>query len=143
VIRIGGAQAEDLSAIRNVLAQAGLPTQDVDANLLPGFVVLRDGAAIRGTAAIEPRGDCALLRSLAVCRDLQGQGHGEVLLRTAEIFAATHGLTPLYLLTTTAAPYFAERGFRPIERESVPPGISSSQEFAHLCPDSAVVMVKP
>jgi amino-acid N-acetyltransferase len=143
MITIGAAQAGEFDAIRELLVEAGLPVADMDAGLMPAFVVLRDDGFVRGTAAIEARGTCALLRSVAVAKDLRGRGHGTALVRAAETLAAQRGLAPLYLLTTTADGYFNTRGFRQIERATVPPAIQESREFSSLCPQSAIVMVKP
>ena len=63
--------------------------------------------------------------------------------QTAEIFAATHGLTPLYLLTTTAEDFFPRFGFSRITRQEVPESVRASVEFRSACPASAVVMWKP
>ena len=143
MLRLTQAEPADLQAVRAVLEAAALPTDDVDAALLAGFVVLREGDSVCGTAAIEPLEGCALLRSVAVAAHLRGQGQGERLTAAAEAKAALRGLVPLYLLTTTAAPFFARRGYREVPRDAVPAVVQASREFSALCPTSAVVMVKP
>ena len=50
------------------------------------------------------------------------------------------GLDALYLLTTTAQDWFPRFGFERVDRSSTPPEIAGSDEFAELCPASAVVM---
>jgi len=50
------------------------------------------------------------------------------------------GAEAVWLLTTTAADYFAAFGFVPVERAAVPEPIRESAEFASLCPASAAVM---
>jgi N-acetylglutamate synthase-like GNAT family acetyltransferase len=49
-------------------------------------------------------------------------------------------LRNLYLITTTAAPFFERLGFEPVQREAVPEGIRKSPEFASICPTSAAVL---
>jgi amino-acid N-acetyltransferase len=48
----------------------------------------------------------------------------------------------LYLLTTTAAAFFARHGYETVERDTVPARIRGTTEFDDLCPDSAVCMRK-
>jgi N-acetylglutamate synthase-like GNAT family acetyltransferase len=56
--------------------------------------------------------------------------------------AITEGVTTLFLLTTTSADYFVKGGYRRVDRADVPADIQGTQQFAGLCPASAVVMVK-
>jgi amino-acid N-acetyltransferase len=48
----------------------------------------------------------------------------------------------LYLLTTTAAPFFERYGYGAVAREEVPRPIRDTTEFTDLCPASATCMVK-
>ncbi|MGH7620943.1 MAG: arsenic resistance N-acetyltransferase ArsN2, partial [Gemmatimonadaceae bacterium] len=50
------------------------------------------------------------------------------------------GIDELYLLTTTAERFFAELGFRTIDRADVPASVRGSVEFTSACPDTAVAM---
>ena len=142
-LRVEPAASADLAAIRALLEQAGLPTADVGEALVPGFVVLRDGQSVLGSAAVEVLGSCALLRSVAVAPGLQSRGYGAHLTVAAQELARSLGLAPLYLLTTTAADYFARRGFRRVERDALPAEVRASHEFSTLCPATAVAMVGP
>ena len=47
----------------------------------------------------------------------------------------------MYLLTTTAERFFAQRGYVRIARGSVVPAIQATREFTRLCPDSSTLMV--
>jgi N-acetylglutamate synthase-like GNAT family acetyltransferase len=67
---------------------------------------------------------------------------GRALLEAIESDAASHGIHDLYLLTTTAADYFARHGFVTIPRGQAPPAIQQTAEFRSLCPSSAVCMTK-
>jgi N-acetylglutamate synthase-like GNAT family acetyltransferase len=51
-------------------------------------------------------------------------------------------MTSLYLLTTSAAPYFARHGYQVLVREQAPQAIRHSKQFADLCPSSATLMHK-
>ncbi len=68
------------------------------------------------------------------------------LLKRIEDEAQQKDIRHFYLLTTTAEHFFTKRWFKKIARDKVPPAIASTQEFARLCPASAICMsrtVKP
>jgi amino-acid N-acetyltransferase len=93
-------------------------------------------------AGIERHGHDGLLRSVATAPAVQGQGLASHLLQHAEQWARHQGMTSLYLLTTSAAPYFARHGYQPLVREQAPQAIRHSKQFAGLCPASATLMHK-
>lgn len=135
------ATSDDRTAIVALLEAAGLP-HDLPKEILPEFRVLRVEGSVRGVVGLEPVGQTALLRSLAVDPAVQGQGYGTALVREAEAHAREQGLDVLYLLTTTAAGFFAELGYKPAARAEVPSAIAQTDEFARLCPDTATCMQK-
>ena len=100
------------------------------------------GAALIGVIGIELYGTVGLLRSLAVIAPKRDSGVGLVLLTEAERYAVEKGIRSMFLLTTTAEAYFEKRGYSVFSREAVPEAIRNTKEFASLCPDSAVLMVK-
>jgi len=136
------ARADDLESIRALLAQCRLPGTDLTPAHLRHFLVLRDGDAIAGVAGLEIFGRDGLLRSVAVDPARQNRGLGEALTGAIEGLAVAAGLKSLYLLTTTAADYFARRGYRRIDRSAVPDAVQKSEEFSALCPASATCMVR-
>ena len=81
----------DLPAIRALLAAAGLPVADLAATPPADFWGCREGTALIGVIGLEPYGSVALLRSLAVAPDGQGQGLGTALLAHAERAARRRG----------------------------------------------------
>lgn len=131
-----------LSEARALLAQAGLPADDLgDEDSLRLFAV-REGGRLVGMVGLQPLGGVALLRSLAVESPARGRGVGALLVATAEEQARRAGCAEVYLLTTGAAAYFAGRGYRAIGREEAPPALRATRQYAGLCPASAVVMRK-
>ncbi|WP_207477363.1 arsenic resistance N-acetyltransferase ArsN2 [Arenibaculum pallidiluteum] len=126
-----------------LLRAHGLPTDDLRE---PGRTFFRlgtpDGTTV-GYVGLELHGREALLRSLVTDDGARGRGHGTRLVEHAASEAAALGVEDLYLLTTTAADFFAVRGFERVERRNVPPTIASTREFASLCPASATVMRRP
>ena len=136
------AQPADLPAIRALLAASGLPGEDLTPAHLDSFWVRRDASGLVGVVGLELRGRTALLRSLAVRADGQGHGLGAALLAHAESQAGVLGVETLYLLTTTGETFFAAHGYAVTPRETAPPEIQATAEFAELCPSSSVCLTK-
>jgi amino-acid N-acetyltransferase len=72
----------------------------------------------------------------------RGGGHGKALVSHAEAWASQHGVEALYLLTTTAAEFFARLGYVAIPRSEAPAAIAATAQFASLCPSSSTFMRK-
>ena len=94
-----------------------------------------------GSAALEVYGGAALLRSVAVEPAHRGCGLGIALTRAALDLAREQGVREVYLLTETAADFFARLGFSRIPRAQAEPAVGRSLEFTTVCPASAVCMV--
>ena len=95
-----------------------------------------------GAGGLERYGTDGLLRSVVVAPGERGQGYGTALCAALEKRAGEGGVQTLYLLTTTAAPFFEACGYDPVPRDGVPTPIRESTEFTELCPDSATAMAK-
>ncbi|MFN4238808.1 MAG: arsenic resistance N-acetyltransferase ArsN2 [Vogesella sp.] len=129
-------------AAQPLLHAAGLPCDDVFSRPdLTLFGIQQHGQWL-AVAGIERHGHDGLLRSVATAPAAQGQGLASHLLQHAEQWARHQGMTSLYLLTTSAAPYFARHGYQPQVREQAPQAIRHSKQFAGLCPASATLMHK-
>ena len=139
---LGAARAADLTGIRALLEASGLPGADLTPAHLGTFWIRWDAAGIAGVVGLEPHGRAALLRSLAVRAEGRGQGLGASLLAHAESQAGALGVETLYLLTTTAETFFAAHGYAVTPRETAPPEIQATAEFAELCPSNSVCMTK-
>jgi amino-acid N-acetyltransferase len=123
-----------------LLKQAGLLSTDLqlgDSVLLFGC---KQTSALLGTVGLELFGSSALLRSLAVSPHARGSGLGAALVTHALAVARDRGVTMMYLLTTTAAPFFARAGFETIAREQAPAAIKSTAQFSGLCPSSSTLI---
>jgi amino-acid N-acetyltransferase len=132
--------ADELPEVAALLGANGLPTRDLTAAI--ALYGVRDRRGLEGVVGIEPCGDVGLLRSLAVRPDRRGSGLGSALVLEAERLAAGRGLRALYLLTTTAEPFFGRRGYARLSRDQAPPEIQATSEFASVCPSSAAFMCK-
>jgi amino-acid N-acetyltransferase len=125
-----------------LLASAALPSEDLD--VTPGrFWRFREAHGDAGFAGLEVCGADALLRSVIVPPQRRGQGHGRAILAWMLDQAARLGVHRVFLLTTTAADFFAAADFMRIARDAVPASIRATSEFASLCPETAVCMMKP
>lgn len=129
--------------VRRLLAESGLTTADLADHLLPHFFGCGPRDAMSGVVGIEPFGETALLRSLAVVPSHRRAGLGSRLVAHAEHYAAGLGVRSLYLLTITAEVFFRRHGYVRINRTEAPPAIRATREFSDLCPSSSTLMVKP
>lgn len=136
---IDPATPEDMAKVFALLEQNHLPVDGLRDHVGTTLVARADGRIV-GSAALEPYPDGALLRSVAVARDLQRQGIGRNLIAAALRLAARLHAPAVYLLTTTAHTYFPRFGFERIDRSAVPAGVQQSGELTSACPASAVVM---
>lgn len=136
------AQPTDLDAIQGLLDACELPHHDLTSAHLDHFLVARDEERLHGVVGLEPCGDVALLRSLAVVPDGRDEGLGTRLVETVEQVATDDGIRTLYLLTTTAAKYFQAHGYEQLDRAALPEAIRQTEEATRLCPASAVCMRK-
>jgi amino-acid N-acetyltransferase len=136
------AARSDLMGIHWLLQLESLPSVDVTEEALSHFLVCRDRIGVVGLVGLEVYGQSALLRSLVVSSERQGCGLGRRLVEAAEGMARASGVTALYLLTTTAAGFFESAGFRRMDRAEAPAQIRATSQFEHLCPATAVLMIK-
>lgn len=141
MLRIEPARPGDLDEIERLLGAHRLPLDGLNAGSVDLFVG-RDGGAIVASSGLEWHGPHALLRSVAVAPGRQGQGLGEAVTRAALDAAARRQAAEVFLLTTTAEPFFARLGFETVARADVPAALQQSVEFTTACPASATVMRK-
>jgi amino-acid N-acetyltransferase len=133
------AKKPDLPAIERLLVENKLPFEDISGHLDTYFVAEADGALV-GVAGLEPCGEVALLRSVAVDAKRREEGVGHALVVYAIEQGCALGCRALYLLTTTAERYFQRFGFQPIQRGDAPDSVRQTHEFTTACPQSATVM---
>lgn len=70
------------------------------------------------------------------------QGRAAVCSPRSKLMRASKACGALYLLTTTAAPFFARHGYAVIERDHAPAPLQAAAEFAGLRPASAICVPK-
>jgi arsenate reductase len=125
-----------------LLQSAGLPVADLTAAHLDHFFYCGPAAQPNGLVGLEIYDQHALLRSLVVTPTLRSSGLGSALLEHAESHAKASGAHSIFLLTTTAEPFFRRHGYVPVDRASAPAPIRATREFADICPASSAFMMK-
>ncbi len=135
------ATAGDLSAIKGILSNVGLPYEDVGEHL-DNFFVARQGNAVIGTVGMEVYNGAALLRSLAVEESQRNKGIAKSLYNKLVEHIESKGIQQVSLLTTTAEQYFARLGFEKVRQENIPAFVKNTKEYRLYCPSHAVCMVK-
>ena len=125
-----------------MLVESDLPTEDLDADRLDGFLVAEDGDTLAGLIGLQVFGTTGLLRSLVVAKAARRAGLGGKLVGALEYAAQTAGIRELWLITIDAEQFFERQGFTIVDRSTVPDSIGETEEFSALCPDSAHLMVK-
>ncbi len=139
---IQSATPGDMAAVTALLEACALPVADLTPAHMPHFTVARQGETLAGVVGIEPCGQEALLRSLAVAGPHRGKGLARRLVAAAEEHARSLGVRHLYLLTTSAAAFFVNEGYAITPRSQAPQAIRATREFTDICPKSSVCQSK-
>ena len=139
-LKIRCATTEDLAEVQSLLSGAALPLDGVTDFFPANYAVGERGEQVVAAIGVERYGDHGLLRSAVVAESARGTGIGSQLTEERLNWCKAEGLRDVYLLTTTAAPFFAKLGFVSVERSQVPGEVTSAPEFASICPSTAVVM---
>ncbi|WP_160110350.1 arsenic resistance N-acetyltransferase ArsN2 [Caballeronia arvi] len=125
------------------MAQRGLPTSDLQSNLMEGFLVaVNDAEEVVGCVGVQRFGKSALVRSLAVSPSNEKLGLGRLLLLTLEKSCFAQGVCELWLLTMNAAGFFTAAGYAPTDKDAAPAALQFTEQFASICPASARCLMK-
>ena len=131
--------AEELPALAPLLAAEGLPSQDIT-EAGRRFWRLDGPDGLLGYGGLEVYECDGLLRSVVVLLERRRKGNGRAVVEAIGREAVALGVNRLWLLTTSAASFFERIGFERVERSEAPPDIRASEQFAGLCPGSAVCL---
>lgn len=149
MIAIGAARPDERGAVAALLADAGLPLAGLEGTWLlvareePGAVAAGrpSGAGhVVGAVGLEAYPPAALLRSLVVAPRHRGSGVATALVARLLEAADARGVEEVWLLTTSAATFFARLGFAPADRAAAPEPVRTSVEFREACPASAACL---
>ncbi len=141
-IHLRQARPADWAAVESLLVSNRLPLDGAREHLST-FVLAQSGLDVVGCAGVEPHGDVALLRSVAVAPGLQRQGVGQQMVSLLLEEARRRSYRSVALLTTTARRWFEGFGFKASDRATAPAALMASAEFKGACPASADFMVLP
>ncbi len=130
--------SSEFGAMVAALFAAELPTEDLKDSETRCYM-LGEGQAFGGVTMLGPIG---LLRSVVVPSALRSAGSGSALVHELVTLARAAGIRELWLLTTSAEPFFERLGFERIDRAAAPASIAATGQFTGLCPASAIVMRK-
>lgn len=131
----------EMEAARRLLAEAGLPSEDIAEPGVALWGIFNAGALV-AVVGLQRAGYHGLLRSLAVARSWRSSGLARRLCDFASARAREAGIGALYLLTEDAAEYFRLLGFEETGRAAAPADIAATRQFSSLCPAEAVLMRK-
>ena len=135
-------EGQELAAMAACLVANSLPADDLSAAAKRMFAFRNDHGVLIGYGGLELCGADGLLRSVVTLAGARGHGYGPAIVSWLEGEAHRAGVGRLYLLTETAAEFFARCGFVRTPRADAPPAIAATAEFATLCPDGAVCMTR-
>ncbi|TXH69608.1 MAG: GNAT family N-acetyltransferase [Thiothrix sp.] len=129
------------SSIAVLLETHHLPSQDL-AQANDSYFWGLGSPEYYAAIGLERYGSEGLLRSLVVDVAKRGQGLGRELVAWVEQYAQDEGIKQLYLLTTTAKPFFETLGYQSITRAQLPTSIQSTSQVQGVCPTSADILMK-
>lgn len=128
----------NLLEIKSLLQEARLPTAGLESHVEHLFV-LESSRHVLGAVGFEAYPPYALLRSLVVAPQIQGQGYGRRLLKFILHEVKTQDFLEAYALTTTIPNWLSRLGFEEISRQDLPEALHASVELKGACPASALV----
>ena len=138
------ANPSDINAIADLIAPATASgalaprtVQDIAETIDSFAVVARDDVLI-ACASLSVEGDSAEFGCLAVRPDYANLAYGQLLLDYFEKKARHAGVKKLLVVTTQASDWFLERGFSPVEPNTLP-----RQRQQAVLARSALVLAKP
>ena len=140
-MKIQKLQNNQIGPAKALLEYFDLPTDDLDSSEIKLFGVVRNNVLV-GCIGYEKFEELGLLRSLAVSKNHQGKGIANELVIFLERYINKQGVDYLFLLTETAESYFEKLDYKVLDRSKTPNGLKASSEFSHLCPETAVLMMK-
>lgn len=139
MLKVKPLNQNDYQQLSGLLQAAGLCHTDLKAPEVELFGVSAAGGWV-GYFGYEIYGHAALFRSLVVVPGFRGQGYGTLIWQEAKERLQNKQAKEVYLLTNTAAPFFARLGFAAVPRASVPVSIAATTEFKEFCPADSVCM---
>jgi N-acetylglutamate synthase-like GNAT family acetyltransferase len=125
--------------LKAALVKAGLPADDLGnpAHLYWRFETYEDVPV--GFGGLELYGEDALLRSVVTLPPLRQIGMGRAIVSALEVEARANQCRTIYLLTAADRDFFARLGYEACARNTMPPAVRASEQFAAL-PGAAAML---
>lgn len=140
MMHIRAATSADWDQAIALLQAADLPLGGLPDQFPAAYFFADVDGQVAGMVGLECYGEYGLLRSLAVTNKQRGRGLGSALVRHVQHAAVELGLDAIFLLTSTAEPFFQRRAFVPLARHEAPAPMQAAPEFASICPGSATCL---
>lgn len=136
-------RADDRSVLSHLLKDCGQSVDGLFESDGFAFIIIYEiGTEIVGMAAIEPQGNDAVLRALAVRRVARRIGIGQELIDAAERAAQRGGFRALYVSADGQAPYFAQRGWQATPAADAPKAVRENPAIIAGADREETCMVK-
>ena len=139
MLEINKLKKEDKEELKNLLSSNQLCFNDINEKGVRLFGVQLKNEVV-GFFGYELFDNLALFRSMVVVPEAQNKGFGGLIWSQAKEKLQDEGVSEVYLLTNTAAPFFGKQGFVEVERSSAPEPILATTEFKEFCPADSVCM---
>ncbi|TKT57412.1 GNAT family N-acetyltransferase [Agrobacterium sp. LC34] len=136
-LKVEQVHGSDLN-LKNALVNADLPTDDIEDEGRVFFRIVADDNRTVGFAGLEACKGDQLLRSVVVLPGHRGKGVGRAAVEA--VLAYVEPSSDVFLLTTSASPFFERLGFIEVQRENLPAGVLATRQLFSLCPSSAAIM---
>ena len=128
----------DLPIIHTLLMENGLTTSGVRENLA-NFLVA-DYQGVIGVIGIEFAGNGAMLRSMAVSKELRKRSIATALVERSLEISRQLGVKEVYIMTNTADRFASRWGFYKIQRLEIPGDLMLNSALSNLCPATSICM---
>jgi amino-acid N-acetyltransferase len=131
---------EDIPVLNEMLKSENLPQIEPKEFASNYFKYVGTNGSLQGSIGLEIYGNYGLLRSMVVDKNYRNQGIAHLLVSRILEESKKLRLKEIYLLTTTADKYFAQKGFSYMDRTETPAEIKQSKEYSSQCPSSSTLM---
>lgn len=125
--------------LKEFLQQSNLVAEGLD-NQNARYYGIHEDNKIVGAIGLEFYFNTALLRSLAIDKDWQGNNYSKVLVQYAIDMTQYFQKEHIYLLNDGMENFFEDFGFKYVPMESAPPSILYSSQFKRFKTESARLM---
>ncbi|MBC8038375.1 MAG: GNAT family N-acetyltransferase [Rhizobiales bacterium] len=132
--------APDDGRFKELLAAAKLSAADLTGKAKRYVGILDAKGKLMSAGGFEKCGTDMLLCSVAVDPALRGRKLGRTIVGKLLGMAGDEGVHDVYLLTNTAADFFAALGFEKISRDRVPAAVAATSQFSGKACASAQAM---